>query len=214
MKSPGEHRFESSPRGAGRRFGGSQFLLVLGLLVLAGLAPLRAHFRLSLVMGSSMRPTLATGDLLLVDQRAYVMRSPLRGDLVVVRQHGEFLVKRVVGLPGERVEVKQGVVWIDGQPGPDEAGRSGSLNVRSGFLRHDRYALLGDNRGNDAGETVHALVATEQIVGKVIYAWHRLHGLSGAQLAWDTTSPTGTDLDHRANAVAWRSAWGHGGSTM
>src|ERR1041385_7267973 len=84
-----------------------------GMVVLLGVM-FRAHYRFGIVVGDSMAPTLAAGDVLLVDKRAYDRAEPSRGDIVLVHSSKGFVVKRVVGLPGEEVEVRHGSLYING----------------------------------------------------------------------------------------------------
>ncbi len=129
------------------------------------------HSRFSLVLslGESMRPTLGSRELLLVDRAAYRHTDPRRGEIVVARHLGGWIIKRVVGLPGETVEVHQGRLLISELP-CQEGYRllPGSLSIGPGKLQPDRYALLGDNRNMLAEETIHAVVAQDQILGRVV----------------------------------------------
>jgi len=146
------------------------------LFFLAGLGGLmllfRAHFVLFLAKGESMEPGLRSGDLVLVDRQAYRTTEPRRGDIVVARKGNELIVKRVVGLPGEEVELLQGKLQINRRPLAETyAVEPGWLNVRSGRLLADRYALLGDNRSVSSAVSVHAVVAKDEIVGRVIQSF-------------------------------------------
>jgi signal peptidase I len=89
---------------------------LLGALVLLAAAVRRARLEPMLVRGESMLPTLAPGQRIAV---APIRRAPRRGDLVVVRRPEREVVKRVVGLPGERVRLLAGRLEIDGQPVPE-----------------------------------------------------------------------------------------------
>ncbi len=150
----------------------------IGLLIFAcGLIGLllvfRAHFVLSIAKGESMLPGLRSGDLLLVDKRAYRAENPNRGDIVVARLREELIVKRVVGLPGEEVELRQGGLNINQGPlVEDYAVQPGWLSLRKGRLLENRYALLGDNRSVSGAVFVHAVVAKDHILGKVIHSVH------------------------------------------
>ena len=147
-------------------------LLVAMLLAIVAL-PLRGSFRAVLVVGSSMQPTLNNGDLVLVAVHAYEHAAPLRGDLVVARYLGDLIVKRVVGLPGEQIEVRNGQLWIDEQPFVESHPvRPGLLTLSRGRLLRDRFALLGDNRDLPAAQTIHAVVAPEAIMGKIVLRLH------------------------------------------
>lgn len=153
------------PFQAGPRFRG--FLLAGALVMAMGLW--RTQFMVCWVWGDSMWPTLNNGDLLLVDLRAYVDRPPSRGDVVVVRWQQELWVKRVVGLPGEIVEVRQGTLYVNEQPVlEDHPVFRGNLTLGKGRIYPGRYALLGDNRHVSDLIPVHAVVPQEQLVGKVV----------------------------------------------
>jgi signal peptidase I len=142
-------------------------ILVSGLIAL--LLVFRAHFTLYIAKGESMLPGLQSGDLVLVDKRTYQAENPKRGDIVVAREGNDLIVKRVVGLPGEVVELRQGGLYINQSPlAEGYAIEPGWLNLRRGRLLEDRYALLGDNRSVSGSVFVHAVVSKDQILGKVI----------------------------------------------
>lgn len=146
------------------RFLGCALLLMVGLLILQG------RYRLVLVVGESMQPTLEHGDLLLVSRRTYEQREPLRGDLVVAWCHGELIVKRVVGLPGEVLEIVDGTLFVNHECVIESHTVQGSsLNIGRGNLASGRFALLGDNRGLSNRETVSAIVSKNEMLGKVVY---------------------------------------------
>lgn len=111
--------------------------LVLALSPLAWVHPLR-------IRGSSMEPTLSSGDLRWV-LRAWTAARPNRGEVWEVDTPEGPAVKRVVGLPGERVEIRDGDVWVDGRRLEPPAGarlerQDGAWSCASG------YFVLGDNR--------------------------------------------------------------------
>jgi len=143
--------------------------LTPALLLMVCLLFLQARFRLVLVIGESMRPTLNHGNLLLVARNAYEHREPQRGDLVVAWCYSELIVKRVVGVPGEEVEIIEGTLFVNRQPVVEQyAVARGSLNIDRGRLAGGRFALLGDNRGLPEGQTVSAIVSKGDMLGKVI----------------------------------------------
>lgn len=111
--------------------------LVLALSPLAWVHPLR-------IRGSSMEPTLSSGDLRWV-LRAWTAGRPNRGEVWEVDTPEGPAVKRVVGLPGERVEIRDGDVWVDGRRLEPPAGarlerQDGAWSCAGG------YFVLGDNR--------------------------------------------------------------------
>jgi signal peptidase I len=146
-------------------------LLAFGSLLVLGL--LRSEFQLVLVVGQSMEPTLFAGDLLIVRKSAYLDRPPVRGEVVVARYEGDRIVKRVVGMPGEYVDVRRGELYVNGRAEPlIPQVQPGWLNLGRGLLMDDRFALLGDNRSLSAAETVHAIVSSTEILGQVWFAIH------------------------------------------
>lgn len=145
-------------------------LALCGSLLLT-LLVLRSDFQWVIVKGESMSPTFQTGDLLLVDKRAYRATEPQRADIVVARSRNELIVKRVVGLPGEEVEVQNGSLFINGIRSIESHPiQPGELTIEKGKLRDGRFALLGDNRALQFSQPIHALVSQDDIIGKVIFS--------------------------------------------
>jgi signal peptidase I len=144
-------------------------LLLLGAAVIGLLLCWRAQFSLVLVKGESMHPGLSSGDLLLVDKLPYRAAEPERGDIVVARHATDLIVKRLVALPGEQVELRRGKLYVNGfRSAEDYPVERGTLILGKGRLFENRYALLGDNRSLPNSLSVHAVVSKDQILGKVV----------------------------------------------
>jgi signal peptidase I len=146
--------------------------LALGALVAAGLAVRRARLEPMLVRGGSMRPTLAPGQRIAV---APLVRPPRRGDLVVLqrpRDRDLEVVKRVVGLPGERVRLHAGGLEVDGRavPEPYLAGApgTGELDLRLGPAQ---YLVLGDHRAASTDGRDFGPVGADALLGRVRFAY-------------------------------------------
>ena len=150
--------------------------LLTNTWILAGLV------RPVVVEGDSMTPALAAGKRVLVDRSFTVWRAPRRWELVALDcpiTPGEWCVKRVVGLPGESVELRDEGVWIDGRPAelPPEIrevyyvkpGPPGS--TAEWTLGRDEYFLLGDNSrsSQDSRTWPQPGIGLSQIVGRVIH---------------------------------------------
>src|SRR4029450_1842380 len=111
------------------------------------------------------------GDLLVLDRSAYYERPPNRGELVMARYEGDLLVKRVVGLTGEVVEVIGGQLLVNGRtPTLDHPVTPGRMTIGRGLLLEDHFALLGDNPSMSAAESVYAAVSQSQILRRVVFA--------------------------------------------
>lgn len=99
--------------------------------------------------GPSMQPNLSVGNRVMTEKISYRFREPDRGDIVVVEGvvRGVDLVKRVVGLPGEIIEVRDGQVRIDGELHREPyVQNSGGPDYGPGLIPNAHVFVLGDNR--------------------------------------------------------------------
>ncbi|HEY68835.1 MAG: signal peptidase I [Chloroflexi bacterium] len=124
------------------------------------------------VLGQSMEPNLHTSQRVVVEKVTYrFVHGPRRGDIVVINLPGqtEMLIKRVVGLPGETVEVRRGEVYIDGKR-LDEPWKikPGGGNYGPQIIPPLHVFVLGDNRGASNDSRSFGPVPIECIVG---HAW-------------------------------------------
>jgi len=124
------------------------------------------------VLGQSMEPNLHSTQRVVVEKVTYrFFHGPRRGDIVVIDLPGqtEMLIKRVVGLPGESVEVRNGQVYIDGEQ-LDEPWtvRRGGGNYGPQTIPPLRVFVMGDNRGASNDSRSFGPVAIEHVVG---HAW-------------------------------------------
>lgn len=130
------------------------------------------------IAGNSMAPALESGDTVLMNRLPMALFGPDRFDLVVFeREDRKTNVKRVIGLPGETVQIKGGLVYIDGQPLEAENGLEKvalpGLAEHPITLDKDEYFLLGDNRESSEDSRFINIgnVKREQIQGNV---WIRI----------------------------------------
>ena len=132
------------------------------------------------VIGSSMEPTLYNSQEILLDQILYRFTTPKRGDVIVFHPNGNknthLYVKRVVGLPGETIQIKQGRLFIDGiQYAADYSGELMDAGVADEpiVLGIDEFFVLGDNRSEseDSRSADIGNVSRDMIEGK---AWLKI----------------------------------------
>lgn len=124
------------------------------------------------VTGTSMYPGYRDGHINFINRWCYVRSEPKRGDVVGVwipKQNAMFL-KRVVGLPGERIWVDRGWIMIDGEPLEenylyDPRDWTGDL----GELGQGEYYVMGDNRSTSMSRHYHFKVSRDQLLGKVLF---------------------------------------------
>ncbi len=133
------------------------------------------------VRGDSMLPNFAKGDVILVSRGAFKDAGPARRDVVAVRDHGGsgmLYLKRVIGLPGERVALSDGLLYIDDQQTsePYLGGLPSSLGLSTTnwLLGEGEYVVLGDSRSHSTDSRNFGPIRADQIVGK---AWLRVWSL-------------------------------------
>ncbi len=124
------------------------------------------------VVYSSMEPTFQQGQRLLVNKAAYFFGTPARGDVILFNapgtRHGVF-IKRVIGLPGDTVEVRAGAVYVDGQKLSEPYIKEPPAYVLSlQNIPADNFFVLGDNRNISDDSHAGYLVPFQNIIGK---AW-------------------------------------------
>lgn len=131
-----------------------------------------------LVQGISMQPTYRDGQRRFLNQLAYRFAPPRRGDVIGIREAGKqvLLLKRVIGLPGERLRIVQGTVFIDGEAleepyllSPTNGVRNPApWNVPELRLGQDEHYVIGDNRSMRQADHYFGIVDSSRIVGRLI----------------------------------------------
>jgi signal peptidase I len=124
------------------------------------------------VIGDSMMPTLQDQQFLVVNKLSYRLGEPQRGDIVVFedpRDPARKLIKRVIGLPGEVIEIQHGEVQINGQTLTEPyINGPGRYSAQATPIPAGQYYVLGDNRSNSSDSHSWGTLSGEAIVGK---AW-------------------------------------------
>jgi len=136
------------------------------------------------VRGASMEPNFSDREYLVVDEASYYFRDPERGDTIVFRyprDPRQFFIKRVIGLPGERLEIKNGRIAIYNSAYPDGFGLQEAYLDPAGRLTHpdttitlggDDYFVLGDNRDFSSDSRLWGALDRDLIVGRAVFrAW-------------------------------------------
>ncbi len=135
------------------------------------------------VSGSSMEPTLTDGDNLIVDKISYRFNEPKRFDIIVFPfqyQENTYYIKRIIGLPGETVQIDEdGVIYINGEVLYESYGREIIDSDKIGIaeepitLGPDEYFVLGDNRNHSSDSRIPEVgnIKKDQIIGR---AWLRI----------------------------------------
>lgn len=132
-------------------------------------------FKPTLVSGTSMYPTLEDRDYLILSRQYYKFNEPKRGDIVVCDTHrdGErLIIKRIIGMPGEKIKVWQNVVYINGKP--IEENYINDKEIYSGCeeikIPKGKYFVMGDNRNHslDSRKSIIGCIKKEDLKGKIV----------------------------------------------
>ena len=123
------------------------------------------------VNGESMYPTLEEGDIMILNKTAYYFNKPKRFDIVVVDMPDEYLIKRVIGLPGEQIEYKDNTLYVDGKKIEEnfKHDKTDDFNIKelgSDTVPSGYYLVLGDNRGNSLDSRELGFMKEEQLLGR------------------------------------------------
>lgn len=145
-------------------------ILIGAIYALVNLATVRF-----IVQGPSMEPNFETGQFLIVSRVNYLIDDPSRGDIVVFHYPGnpdEDYIKRVIGLPGQTVEIRDTSVYVDGElldePYINEPCTDGRCPDEAWELGPDEYFVMGDNRNRSSDSRSFGPVLREFIVGEVL----------------------------------------------
>jgi signal peptidase I len=142
--------------------------LVLSVVLFVGINYITARIR---VDGSSMEPTLHSGQLVLVNRLAYKLGEPGRGDVIVFyfpRDPDQEYIKRLVGLPGDYVQIQEGQVLVNGTPLDEPYIAAPPAYTGEWQVPEGQYFVLGDNRNNSSDSHQWGMVPTEFVIGKAL----------------------------------------------
>ncbi len=184
--------------------------VVLSVVLALGIRTFVAEARW--IPSGSMEPTLHgtpnqwEADKIIVDKLKYKFSQPQRGDIVVFspteelqkEKYQDAFIKRVIGLPGETVELKSGKVYINNKPLPEEnylssaqstvtevctSGQQPPFLAKSQTIPPNSYLVLGDNRSNSYDGRCWGVVPQQKIIGRAVLRFWPLNHIGGINKA-------------------------------
>jgi signal peptidase I len=153
------------------------FIIIVLLVVL----PIRLYVAQPfVVVGQSMEPTFVSNEYLIVDELSYRLESPARGQVIVFKYpygaeedgNAKYFIKRIIGLPGETVVIREGVVTIKNSENPkgfllnEPYVTSKADTSMSMTLGNDQYFVMGDNRPKSFDSRSWGPLSSDHIIGK------------------------------------------------
>jgi signal peptidase I len=127
---------------------------------------------ITIINGNSMNPTLHSENLILTSN---IFFTPEKGDLVIVRDpHGYYIVKRVIALPNETIEIKNGIVFLNGAPLKENYVQGEPMDMAQIKVLEGTYFIMGDNRTQgeslDSRNSDMGPISKNQIIAEAIFS--------------------------------------------
>lgn len=157
-------------------------ILIIALLIVV---PIRTFlFQPFIVKGSSMEPNYRSGDYLIIDELSYKLKDPQRGEVIVFKyplNPANKYIKRIIGLPGEKIEISDGVIYITKDEELFKINESlymleddlnkwtNNINIEALILGENEYFVMGDNRNYSSDSRKWGAVPRENITGRMMF---------------------------------------------
>lgn len=152
--------------------------ILLAAILFLAINALSARVR---VEGFSMLPTLQDGEFVLVNRLAYRLGEHQRGDIVVFHhpsgQKEEDLIKRVIGLPGDRIVAENGTVSVNGTRLKEDYIKDAPSYTGEWTVPEGQLFVLGDNRNNSSDSHQWGFVPYEDVIGKAVLIYWPLNNM-------------------------------------
>lgn len=168
-------------------------LQTIGLSIVLALGIRQFVAEARFIPSGSMLPTLQIHDRLVVEKISYRFNPPKRGDIIVFQAPQKALdavnsnsndayIKRVIGLPGEAVEIKDGKVFIDNEPLEENYIQAPpDYTWGPNVVPEDEYLVLGDNRNQSSDGHVWGFLSRDNIIGRAVVRFWPIQRIGGLE---------------------------------
>jgi len=164
---PLDQSYQSRGGGIRRFFLDALETILLSLVLFLGINAISARIRIESI---SMQPTLYAGDFVIVNKVAYTVGSPQRGEVIIFRYppdpEREPYIKRIIGLPGDTVQVTGGKVLVNGHALIEPYLSAAPVYEGSWIVPEGSLFVLGDNRNSSSDSHQWGMVPKENVIGK------------------------------------------------
>jgi signal peptidase I len=147
--------------------------LLIAALLFAAINGISSRIR---VKSISMQPTLYEKDFVLVNKLAYQLGMPSRGDVIVFKYpldpESEPYIKRIIGLPGDHIDINGGTVIVNGEPLREPYTKAPPNYIGSWDVPIGSLFVLGDNRNNSSDSHQWGMVPIENVLGKALFVYY------------------------------------------
>ena len=147
-----------------------KLIIMIGITFLVVFATTEFVVKPVVVSGESMENTYKDGQYQFVNRLSYHNEDPQRGDVIVFeKDKGELLIKRVIGLPGETIEVRDGQTYINGKLFEEPYTKEPLMydDMEPVTVYEDTYFVMGDNRNNSLDSREFGAIGKSDILGKI-----------------------------------------------
>ncbi len=145
--------------------------LIISIVLFLAINTVSARIR---VDGYSMMPTLENGEFIVVSRLSYRLGQPERGDIIVFhypRNPTDEFIKRVIGLPGDEIAIRDGTVYVNGYP-LEEPYIAAPPNYETQMtVGKNQIFVLGDNRNNSSDSHIWGTVPMDYVVGRAVFVY-------------------------------------------
>jgi len=174
--SPSTFEQEASPPETGATWEAiAKELIETAFLALVIFVALRLFVQNFRIEGHSMEPNLHDGQFLIVDKVSYKLHEPERGDVVIFHAPpapNKDFIKRVMGLPGEEIEMRKGVVYVNNRPLEEPyIPYPGSRSWGPRRVGPDELFVLGDNRTSSNDSRQWGMLPRDQVIGRALFCY-------------------------------------------